>query len=98
MLFSIGRVCIKLAGRDAGKFCTVVQQLEDGYVLIDGQTRRKKCNVAHLEPTAKSVDLSANASSEDVAVALATVDIQVTPKAKSRSPAPKPVKQRKAKN
>lgn len=36
----IGRVCIKIAGRDAGMKCVVVEQLDNNFVLIDGQTRR----------------------------------------------------------
>ena len=47
-MFDVGRVCLKIAGRDAGKKCVVVEKLEGKYVLIDGMTRRKKCNTLHL--------------------------------------------------
>jgi len=45
----IGRVCMKIAGRDAGKIGVIVDTLENGFVLIDGAVRRRKCNVMHLE-------------------------------------------------
>ena len=49
-MIDIGRVCIKLAGRDAGKKCVIVGILDDKTVMIDGETRRRKCNILHLEP------------------------------------------------
>jgi large subunit ribosomal protein L14e len=69
MLNDIGRICVKLAGRDAGKRCIIVDVLDKNNVLIDGNTRRKKCNVAHLEPTNKILELKKNAS-HDVVVKL----------------------------
>ncbi len=56
-MFDIGRICVKIAGRDAGRTCVIIDVLEDGYVLVDGQTRRRKCNVRHLEPTKTTVEL-----------------------------------------
>ena len=53
-MFEIGTVCVKIAGRDAGKQCVVVEELGQGMVLIEGETRRRKCNVMHLEPTGKA--------------------------------------------
>lgn len=52
-----GRVCIKTAGRDAGRVCIVIEEQENNFVLIDGETRRKKCNVKHLEPLKKVIDM-----------------------------------------
>jgi len=65
-MFRIGRICIKTAGRDAGNRCVVIDNIDDNYVLIDGQTRRRKCNVKHLEPTNKVVKLGKKASGEAV--------------------------------
>lgn len=61
MLFEIGRVCLKIAGRDAGKKCIVIDNPGTNTVLIDGETRRRKCNVKHLEPLDKVVSISKNA-------------------------------------
>lgn len=63
----IGRLCVKLAGRDAGKKCVVVDVLKDNFVLIDGATRRRKCNILHLEPLAQSIQIKKGASHAEVA-------------------------------
>jgi large subunit ribosomal protein L14e len=91
MVFDIGRVCVKLAGRDAGKKCVIVEILENGYVLVDGETRRRKCNILHLEPTKNTVGISSKASHDEVCKAL---DIEVN-KGKPKKAAARPKKQRK---
>ena len=53
----IGQLCVKIAGRDAGQHCLVVDVLEKNSVLIDGQTRRRKCNILHLEPLVKVLEI-----------------------------------------
>jgi large subunit ribosomal protein L14e len=92
MLYTVGRVCIKLAGRDAGKYCVIVESIDDNYVMIDGQTRRRKCNVLHLDPTNKTVDIKSKASFEDVKASLETAGIIVDVKGSARKPAEKPKK------
>ena len=49
-IFEVGRLCVKLAGRDSGKKCVVVEKVDQQYVLVDGATRRKKVNIRHFEP------------------------------------------------
>jgi large subunit ribosomal protein L14e len=66
----IGRVCIKIAGRDAGKRCVIVDVIDNTFVLVDGETRRKKCNIKHLEPTKELVKLEKGASHEEAIKAL----------------------------
>lgn len=92
MLFTVGRVCIKLAGRDAGKYCVIVESVDNNYVIVDGQTRRRKCNVLHLDPTKKTVEIKAKASSEEVKSALEAEGIMISEKGSSRNPADKPKK------
>jgi large subunit ribosomal protein L14e len=70
MAFDIGRVCVKLAGRDAGKLCVVIDNIDGKTVLIDGATRRRKCNVAHLEPTGRTIDVGAKAAHDVIVKAL----------------------------
>lgn len=65
-MFEIGRICMKIAGRDAGKICVVIGKINDKYVLIDGQTRRRKCNINHLELIDKVVEISENAPNSEV--------------------------------
>jgi len=62
----IGQVCVKLAGRDAGKVCVVVDHVEKQFVLIDGNVRRRKCNAMHLEPMDQILKLKKGASHADV--------------------------------
>ncbi|MFT7615216.1 MAG: large subunit ribosomal protein L14e [Candidatus Woesearchaeota archaeon] len=76
-MFEVGRLCLKIAGRDSNKFCVIVEELEDRYVLVDGQTRRKKVNIAHIEPTQTVLDIKAKASHEDIVAILAKEDIVV---------------------
>ena len=71
-MLDVGRVCVKLAGRDAGKTCVIVDVLDKEYVLVDGETRRRKVNVQHLEPTAKTIDVAKGASHDDVKSAFKT--------------------------
>ena len=65
-MYEIGRICIKLAGRDAGREAVIVDVLDDKYVLIDGNVRRRKCNIMHLEPTSKTIKIKKKASYEEV--------------------------------
>ena len=66
-MFEVGRVCLKLAGRDAGKRCIIVDVQDSNFVLIDGETRRRKCNVKHLEPLGDVIKIRKAASHENVA-------------------------------
>ncbi len=70
MLNEIGRVCVKTAGRDAGGRCVIVDVLDKNYVLVDGEVRRKKVNVMHLEPLDVVVKVKKGTSHEDVMAAL----------------------------
>jgi large subunit ribosomal protein L14e len=65
-MIEIGRLCVKTAGRDAGLKCVIIDILDDRFVLIDGETRRRKCNILHLEPLKDSVKIKKNASHEEI--------------------------------
>lgn len=65
-LFDVGRVCVKLAGRDAGRKCVIVEVMDDRFVLVDGNVRRKRVNVKHLEPLDQSLEVESGVSHEDV--------------------------------
>jgi large subunit ribosomal protein L14e len=92
-MFEIGRLCVKLAGRDAGKKCTVVEILDNNFVLIDGETRRRKCNVMHLEPLDQVLKIEDKASHEDVASAFKELGIELKEtKRKEAKPRPKKIR------
>ncbi len=68
-IFDIGRICVKLAGRDAGKKCVIVESLDSQFVLVDGETRRRKVNMKHLEPLDEVLEIKKGASHEHVQAA-----------------------------
>ena len=85
-MYEIGTVCVKIAGRDAGKKCVIVEAAKDGFVMIEGETRRRKCNVRHLEMLKEEVKVKSGASHAEVMKALGLE----AKEAKSRKPATKP--------
>ena len=94
MTIEIGRVCVKIAGRDAGKKCIIIDILDNNYVLIDGETRRRRCNILHLEPLNQVLKIEKDASHGDVARALKELGIEVR-STKPKQKAQKPKKKRK---
>ena len=96
-IFDVGRVCVKIAGRDAGNKCVVVEQLDNTYVLIDGATRRKKVNIKHLEPLDEMLKIKKGASHEEVGKAFEKVGVQVH-EAKTKPSIERSKKQKKANN
>jgi len=88
-MIEIGRLCIKTAGRDAGKKCVIVEILDERFVLIDGETRRKKCNQLHLEPLTDKIDIKKGASHADVTAEFKKLGLtarETKPKAKKIRP------------
>ncbi|MFH1331981.1 MAG: 50S ribosomal protein L14e [archaeon] len=65
-MIEVGRVCMKIAGRDAGKIVAIVDKIDDNFVMIDGNVKRKRCNIAHLEPLQEVLKIKKGASTEDV--------------------------------
>lgn len=66
---------MKLVGRETGKKCVIVDLVDKNYVLVTGPksvtgVRRRRTNVAHLEPTAESVELKKGATDDEVDKAL----------------------------
>ena len=66
-MIEVGRLCVKIAGRDAGKRAVIVDIIDDNYVLIDGNVRRKKCNIMHLEPLDDKIKIRKGAGHDVVA-------------------------------
>lgn len=71
----VGRICVKLNGREIGRKCVVVDVVDKNFVLVTGPksvtgVRRRRTNVDHLEPTAESVELKKGAEDEEVEKAL----------------------------
>jgi len=94
-MIEIGRLCMKTAGRDAGKKGVVVDVIDSLYVMLDGQVRRRKCSISHLEPLDKVIKIKKKAGHEEVVKAFKALKIDV-PARKSKKPGPRPRKIRKA--
>ena len=92
-MIEVGRLILKIAGRDANKKGVIVDVIDDNYVLIDGQVRRRKCNIKHIEPLDKVLKLSKNASHEDVKAALKEISIEIIDtKKKEKKEKPKQIR------
>jgi len=96
-MYEVGRLCVKIAGRDAGKKCVIVEVMENRFVLIDGQTRRRKCNVAHLEPLKETIKITKGADHKTVASEFKKLKLEVR-ETKPKTAAERPMKVRKQKS
>ncbi len=71
----VGRICVKLAGREAGKKCVIVDIIDKSFVLITGPksvtgVKRRRANVNHIEPLQDKIQIKRGASDEEVLEAL----------------------------
>ncbi len=79
-LIEIGRVCIKIAGREAGKKCVVVKIIDKNFVEVTGPkeltgVRRRRVNIKHLLPLPVRVEISEGATDEEVLEAIKATDL-----------------------
>ena len=59
----VGRICVKIAGREAGEKCVIVEIIDDKFVEVVGTSmKNRKCNIKHLEPLDQIIEIK----SEDV--------------------------------
>lgn len=71
MILEVGRVCMKVVGREAGKYCVVVKPVNKSFVNITGPkiltgVKRRKTNIQHVEPTQYVVEIKEDANDEEV--------------------------------
>ncbi len=65
MRVDIGRICVKIAGKDAGKYCIIVKNVDNNFVIITGPKKltgikRKKCNINHLKLLQEKLEIKEN--------------------------------------
>jgi len=70
-VIEIGRVVVKVLGREAGRKAVIVDIVDDNYVVITGPksltgVKRRRVNVNHIEPTDKRLDIKRGAGDEEV--------------------------------
>ena len=85
-MLDVGRLCVKIAGREAGSKCVVVEVADKNFVVVDGNVRRKRCNVSHLEPLDQKIDLDAGGSHDLVVAAFEKIGILSKVKKVVKSP------------
>jgi large subunit ribosomal protein L14e len=71
----VGRICVKVSGREAGRKCVIVDVVDKSFVLITGPKkvtgiRRRRANVNHVEPLQDSVEIKRGASDDEIEEAL----------------------------
>jgi large subunit ribosomal protein L14e len=71
----VGRICVKIVGREAGKRCVIVDVVDKNFVLVTGPknvsgVKRRRANINHLEPTGEKIDIKRAATDEEITEAL----------------------------
>jgi large subunit ribosomal protein L14e len=71
----VGRICVKLVGREAGKKCVIVDVVDKNFVLVTGPkklngVKRRRVNVNHVEITERKVNIKRGESDEELLKAL----------------------------
>ncbi|MEW6506061.1 MAG: 50S ribosomal protein L14e [Chloroflexota bacterium] len=73
----VGRICVKVAGRETGRKCVIVDLADKSFVTVTGPksvtgVRRRRVNVNHIQPLQETLEVKRGASDEEVAEALKT--------------------------
>ena len=71
----VGRICVKLAGRETGRKCVIVDVMDKSFVLITGPkkvtgVKRRRVNINHVEPLQEKIEVKRGASDEEVTAIL----------------------------
>jgi large subunit ribosomal protein L14e len=71
----VGRICVKLAGREARRKCVIVDLADKSFVLITGPksvtgVKRRRTNIGHIEPLQDRIEIKRGVSDEEVVEAL----------------------------
>ena len=73
----VGRICLKLAGREAGKKCVIIEVVDKGFVLITGPkkvtgVKRRRASINHIAPLKDKIVIKRNSSDDEVTQILET--------------------------
>jgi large subunit ribosomal protein L14e len=71
----VGRICVKLAGRETGRKCVIIDVMDKSFVLITGPqkttgVKRKRVNINHVRPLQDKIDIARGASDEEITAVL----------------------------
>ena len=75
LAIEIGRICVKVTGREAGRKCVVVDMIDKNFVLVTGPqkvtgVKRRRVNMSHIEPTEKKIEIRRGDSDEKITSAI----------------------------
>lgn len=63
----VGRICMKISGREAGEKCVIVEIIDDKFVEIVGtNVKNRRCNIKHLEPLDQVMEIKSENPDEIV--------------------------------
>jgi len=67
----VGRICVKMAGRESGRKCVIVDVMDKSFVLVTGPkkvtgVKRRRVNINHVAPLEDTVPVKRGASDEEV--------------------------------
>lgn len=70
-MIEIGTICIKMVGRERGKYCVVVKKVDRNFVLVTGPkaltgVKRRRANVIHLQPTNYKLEIKEDSNDKEV--------------------------------
>ena len=75
----VGRVCVKVAGRESGRKCVIVDVMDKSFVLVTGPkkvtgVKRRRVNINHVAPLEDVIQVKRGASDEEVTQMLEAAD------------------------
>ena len=75
----VGRICLKLAGRESGKKCIIIEVIDKGFVTVTGPkkitgVKRRRASINHIAPLKDKIAINRGSSDEEVIQALKTSD------------------------
>ena len=67
----VGRVCVKVAGRESGRKCVIVDVMDKSFILVTGPkkvtgVKRRRVNINHVAPLEDVIQVKRGASDEEV--------------------------------
>jgi len=67
----VGRICVKITGREAGRKCVIIDIIDENFAFITGPRKvtgikRRRVNVNHIEPIKEKIEIKRGATDEEI--------------------------------
>jgi large subunit ribosomal protein L14e len=71
----VGRICLKIAGRENGKKCVIIDVMDKSFAIVTGPkkitgVKRKRVNLNHITVLQDKLEIKRGASDEEVTQSL----------------------------